>query len=118
VGQQLLQVFGRNEILIFSVFANEIGHVRAERHDAEMLGTREIEGRTGKSRCQTVAFERLWHFRVCENDAIGKAPINEQAEKAINVQLETLRVLVVPDGYIVEIHGQEFPRYLRLTEKV
>jgi len=28
VGQQLLQVFGRNEILIFSVFANETGDVR------------------------------------------------------------------------------------------
>ena len=57
VGQQLLQVFRRNEILIFSVFANEIRHVGAARHDAEMTATREIEGRTGKSRCQAVAFK-------------------------------------------------------------
>jgi len=83
-----------------------------------MIATREIEGRTGKPRCQAVTFEWLWHFSVCENDAIGKAPISEQAEKVINVQFETLGFLVVADGYIVEIHSQEFPRYLRLTEKV
>src|SRR5260370_42700238 len=74
-----------------------------------MIGTREIEGRTGKSRCQAVAFKRLWHFRVCENDAILKEPISEQGAKAINVQLETLCVFVVADGSVVEIHGQEFP---------
>jgi hypothetical protein len=83
-----------------------------------MIGTREIERRTGKSRCQAVAFKWLWHFRVCENDAIGKAPISEKGEKAINVQLETLRVFVVADGYVVEVHGQEFPRYLPLTGRV
>src|SRR5260370_7633625 len=88
VGQQLLQVFERNEILIFRVLANEIGHVGAERHDAEMIATREIEGRTGKPRCQAVTFEWLWHFSVCENDAIGKAPISQQAEKAINLQFQ------------------------------
>src|SRR5260370_14000301 len=114
LGQQLLQVFGRNEILIFRGLANEIGHVRAERHDAEMIATREIDGRTGKPRCQAVTFEWLWHFSVCENDAIGKAPISEQAEKVINVQFETLGFLVVPDGCRVETHGHEFPRILRV----
>src|SRR5207244_8316360 len=49
VGQQLLQVFGRNEILIFSVLANEIGDVRAERHDPETIDTSEIEGKQGQS---------------------------------------------------------------------
>jgi len=83
-----------------------------------MIATREIKGRTGKSRCQAVAFKRLWHFRVCENDAILKEPISEQGAKAINVQLETLCVFVVADGYVVEVHGQEFPRYLRLTGRV
>ena len=83
-----------------------------------MIGTREIEGRTGKSRCQAVAFKWLWHFRVRENDAIGKAPISKKGEEAINVQLETLCVFVVADGYVVEVHGQEFPRYLRLTGRV
>src|SRR5260370_4710762 len=115
VGQELLQVVGRNEILIFRVLANEIGHVGAERHDAEMIATREIEGRTGESRCQAVTFEWLWHFRVRENDAIGKAPISEQAEKVINVQFETLGFLVVPDRSIFDIHLQYFPPSLRLT---
>jgi hypothetical protein len=34
------------------------------------------------------------------------------------VQLETQCVFVVADGYVVELHGQEFPRYLRLTGRV
>ncbi len=85
VGQQLLQVFGRNEILIFSVFANETGDVGAERHDAEMIDTREIKGKTRQFCRQAVAFERPRHFGVFENDTIGKAPIGEQGAKAINV---------------------------------
>jgi hypothetical protein len=118
VGQQLLQVFGRNEVLIFSVFANEIGHVGAERHDAEMIAAREIQGGTGKSPCQAVAFEGLRHLSVVQDDASGKEAIREQASKSVNEKFETLCLFVVADGYVVEIHGQEFPRYLRLTGKV
>src|SRR6266851_2987239 len=107
VGQQLLQVFGRNEILIFSVFANETGDVRAERHDAEMIDTREIESKAGQFCRQAVPFERPRHFGVFENDTIGKAPIGEQGAKAINAYFETLRLFVVGDGNAVAIHGQE-----------
>ena len=64
MGQRLLQVFGRNEILIFRVLANETGDVRAERHDAEIIATREIESKTDQSCCQAVAFERSRHFSV------------------------------------------------------
>ena len=65
-----------------------------------------------------MAFEWLRHFCVRENDAVGKAPIGEQGAKAINLQLEALRVFVVGNGYVVEIHGQELSYFLRLTGKV
>jgi len=109
LGQQLLQVFGRNEILIFNVFADETGDVRAERHDPEMIDTREIESKAGQFCRQAVAFERPRHFSMFENDTIGKAPIGEQGAKAINVYFETLRLFVVGDGNAVEIRGQELP---------
>src|SRR5260221_3368186 len=109
LGQQLLQVFERNEILVFSVLANETGDVRAERHDPEIIDTREIESKAGQFCRQAVAFERPRHFSVFENDAIRKAPIGEQGEKAINVYFEALRLFIVGDGNGVEIHGQELP---------
>ena len=74
-GQQLLQVFRRNEILILRVLANEIGDVRAERDNTQMIDAGEIERKAGKFCCQAVAFKWLRHFGVDENDAARKAPI-------------------------------------------
>ena len=75
MGQQLLQVFGRNEILILRVLANEIGDVGAERDNAEMIDAGAIERKAGKFCCQAMAFERLRHFGVDKNDTAGKAAI-------------------------------------------
>ena len=42
-GQQLLQVFRRNEILILRMLADETGNVGAEGHNPQMVGACEIE---------------------------------------------------------------------------
>ena len=75
VGQQLLQVFGRNEILILRVLANEIGNVGAERDNTQMIDAGEIERKAGKFCCQAVAFKWLRHFGVDKNDTAGEAAI-------------------------------------------
>jgi len=74
-GQQLLQVFRRNEILILRVLANEIGDVRAERDNTQMIDAGEIERKAGKFCCQAMAFEWRRNFGVDKNDTAGKAAI-------------------------------------------
>jgi hypothetical protein len=129
-GLQLLQVFGRNQILILSVFANKSGDIGTEWDDAQVIGAGKIEGHSGKFCRQALAFQRLRHFGVVKNDAIGKAPIRQQRMLAIDEQFETPGLLVVDDGYVVEIRVHESPsgiadlfldfviERLRLTGKV
>jgi len=74
-----------------------------------MIGTGEVERKARKFCRQTLAFERLRHFRVEKNDVVGKAAIREQSPKAIDEHFETLRRFVVGDGYVVEIHGHDSP---------
>src|SRR5258707_13908185 len=57
VGQQLLQVFGRNEILVFKVFVNETRDIRAQRNNPEMFLASKIEREACKFCCQALSFQ-------------------------------------------------------------
>jgi len=75
-----------------------------------MMDAGEIERKTGKFCRQAMAFERLRHFGVDYNDPARKAAIREQGTKAIDDQLETLRLFVVGHGYLVKVHVHGSPR--------
>src|SRR5437016_7107536 len=108
--EQSLEVAGRNEILIFRVLANETRDIGTERDNPETIDAGEIERHAGKFCSQSLSFEWLWHFGVGKNDAVGKAAVGHQGAKAIDEHFETLRLFVVSDGYLVEIHGHGSPR--------
>ena len=42
-GKDLLQVAGRNKILILAVFPDKAGDIGAEGNDAQMIGTRKVD---------------------------------------------------------------------------
>ena len=108
-GEQLPQVVGRNEILILRVLANKTRDVRTERDNPEMMDAGEIERRAGKFCRQAMAFERLRHFGVGKNDSVRKATVGKKGAKAIDDYFETLRLFIVRDGCVVEIHVHELP---------
>jgi len=80
------------------MFLDETGDVGTQRDDLETIGAREIERGAGKFCRYTMAFERLRHFGVEKNDAVGKAAVGEQGASAIDQQFETLRRFVVGNG--------------------
>src|SRR2546422_50999 len=77
-GQESLQVFGGNEVVVFRMLPDKRGNVRAQRHDAEMVGAGEIERGTGKFGGEAFALKGRGNFNVVKDDAVRKAAIGEK----------------------------------------
>jgi hypothetical protein len=102
--EQLLEVVGRNEILIFRVLSYKTGDVRTERDNPEMIDAGEIERNAREVGRKALAFEWRRHFGVGKNDAVRKALIRDKGAKAANAGFEAVSRFVVCDGYVAEIH--------------
>jgi hypothetical protein len=89
------------------VLSNKTGDVRTERDNAEMIDAGEIERNACEVGSQTLAFEWWRHFGVGIKDAVGKALIRDNGEKAANAGFEAVSFFVVSNGYVVEIHVHE-----------
>ena len=119
MGEQLLQVFGGNEILILPVLAKETGGVGTERNNPQMFLAREIQRIASKLCRQSLAFKRLRHFGVKQNDAAGRKAVGEHGAKAVDVQLESVCFFVLGDRDVIQAHVHWLaPETLRLTGKV
>ena len=88
--------------MIFGVPAKIAGDKRAKRNDAQMIGARELERGTNEFRAQPLAFERLRNFGVVEDEMVGKEPIGQHRELAVNIGFEALSGFVVFDGDAVK----------------
>src|SRR5689334_7053994 len=82
---------------ILLVPAYVAGDVGAERHHGEAMRRRVVERRARQLGRDAVAFERRWHFRVRENDAVARALILGERHLTGNLRLVALRILVIPD---------------------
>src|SRR5205807_1986859 len=76
-GKQLPQVFGRKEMVIFRVLADETGGVRTKRNNPKLFLSSEIERQAGKFGRQATAFERLRHFCVEQHHAIARKVVRQ-----------------------------------------
>ncbi len=108
-GQEFLQVIGGNEILIFSMPSDKCGNVRAQRHDAEMIGAGEIERSTGKFGGEALALNGRGNFNVVKDDTVRKAAIGEKCAQAVDLRFKALSLFVVRDGDAVEVQVHESP---------
>ena len=110
--QDALQVVRGNQILILRMFAHEIDYVSANRDDPEMIGAREIERRPSELGGQAFPFERCGHFRRDKVDAVGEPAVGKYGAKPIDFHFEAVRLFVVDDCNVVEIHVHESPHVL------
>lgn len=94
------------------MFAHEIDYVSANRDDPEMIGARKIERRPCQLASQSSPFERRGHFGMDKVDAVGEPAVSEYGAKPIDLHFEPLRLLVMDDRDIVEIHVHESPHVL------
>lgn len=81
----------------------EAGDVRAEGHDAQMMGASKIQRGARKLCGQPFTFEWRWNFRVLEDHAIRKSAISDEGAKAIHGGFEAMSLFIVGDTYIVQL---------------
>jgi len=114
-GQEFLQVFGGNEIVVFRMPSDKRGNVRALRHDAEMIGASEIERGTGKFGGEALALKGRGNFNMVKDDAARKAAIGEKCVQAADLRFKALSFFVVcdDDGFEVQVHESPcgFPHF-------
>jgi hypothetical protein len=108
-GQEFLQVFGGNEIVVFRMPSDKRGNVRAQRHDAEMIGASEIERGTGKFGGEALALKGRGNFGVVEDDTARKAAIGEKCAQAVDLRFKALTFFVVCDDDAFEVQIHESP---------
>lgn len=82
---------------VFGVAFNIVRDEGAARDDGEMLGAGEFEGGLRETSAEAVAFERVRDFGVLEDDAVGKADVDEEGGEAVDGNFEVMQGFVV--GY-------------------
>lgn len=112
LGQDALQIVRGNQIPILRVFAQETCNVRTNRDDPEMIGARKIERRPRQLGSQSFSFERRRHFRMDKVDAVGEPAVGQYRAKPSDLHFEAVRLFIVDDCDIVEIHVHESPHAL------
>jgi hypothetical protein len=77
-----------------------------------MIGARKIKRRPRQLGTKPFSFERRWHFSMDEVDAIGELAVGKYGAKPSDLHFEPVRLLVVDDCDVVEIHFHDSPRVL------
>jgi len=95
--------------VVFRMPSDKRGNVRAQRHDAEMIGAGEIERSTGKFGGEALALNGRGNFNVVKDDTVRKAAIGEKCAQAVDLRFKALSFFVVCDGDAVEVQVHESP---------
>ena len=85
------------------------GNIRAQRHDAEMIGACEIEPGTGKFGGEALALKGRGNFNMVKDDTARKAAISEECVQAVDLRFKALSFFVVCDSDAVEVQVHESP---------
>ena len=96
--------------MVFRMPSHKRGNVRAQRHDAEMIGAGEIERGTGKFGGEALALKGRGNFNMVKDDTVRKAAIGEKCAQAVELRFKALSFFVVCDGDAVEVQVHESPR--------
>jgi len=96
--------------VVFRMPSDKRGNVRAQRHDAEMIGAGEIERATRKFGGEALALKGRGNFNVAKDDTVRKAAIGEKGAQAVGLRFKTLSFFVVCDSDAVEVQVHESPR--------
>jgi len=91
------------------MLSDKRGNVRAQRHDAEMIGACEIEPGTGKFGGKALALKGRGNFNMVKDDTVRKAAISEECVQAVDLCFKALSFFVVCDGDAVEVQVHESP---------
>ncbi len=95
--------------MVFRVPSDKRSNVRAQRHNAEMIGASEIKRGTGKSGGEALALKGRGNFGVVEDDTVREAAIGEKCPQAVDLRFKALGFYVVCDGDAVEVQVHESP---------
>ena len=102
-GQNLLKIFGGNQILILAMPAEETGYIRTQRNHTQMIGACKVQRGPRELRGQPLAFERGGNFGVLQHDAVREAPIREERVKPVHGSFESAGLFIVGDYNIVQV---------------
>ncbi len=83
--------------------SDERGDERAHRDHTESRTSRIIESRTREHVSDSLSFQRVRHFRMYEDDPSGLAAILSYRGETVDLHLESMCFLVVPDGMLIDV---------------
>jgi hypothetical protein len=88
---------------------DERGDVRAQRHDADVIGARKIKRGMGKFGGEALALKGRGNFNMVKDDAARKAAIGEKCVQAAELRFKALSFFVVCDDDRFEVQVHESP---------